>query len=368
MSYNFYYNLLIFLVKSLNNNYTDNFDFYRFGKPSSKKVKVSVKEYFKEKFKSKKIESNFDFNKLSEKIDAVLGKYTKEFEFLYNKLSDKYSKEMLITIIAFRILGNKYVKFSLNTPGYWNKIEEIDKIADKQKILDPHFYHFILHYFDLNKLNIPIKFYYSAYGIMIKFFTEQYNYKNSPTVAAELGDIVIDAGACWGDSALYFANIVGKEGKVYGFEFVKENIEIFNINIQLNEHLIPIIKLIEKPLWSKSGIPLDISGSGPGSFVSIKNESSLIYSSISIDDFVESNNLKKIDFIKMDIEGAEYEALIGAEKTIRKYKPKLAISLYHSLNDFAKIPKWIDDLNLGYNLYMDHYTIHTDETVLYAKV
>lgn len=87
----------------------------------------------------------------------------------------------------------------------------------------------------------------------------------------------------------------------------------------------------------------------------------------SIDDFVAANSVARVDFIKMDIEGAEPDALIGAEKTIRKHRPQLAISVYHDLRHFASIPRWIADLNLGYRLYLDHFTIHAEETVLFAR-
>jgi hypothetical protein len=70
----------------------------------------------------------------------------------------------------------------------------------------------------------------------------------------------------------------------------------------------------------------------------------------------------------MDIEGAEPVALKGAIKTIKKYRPKLAIAIYHSMNDFVGIPKWIDDLGLGYKLFLGHYTIHSEETVIFAKI
>ena len=75
---------------------------------------------------------------------------------------------------------------------------------------------------------------------------------------------------------------------------------------------------------------------------------------------------KKIDFIKMDIEGAEFNALKGAEKTIRKFMPNLAISLYHSLEDFISIPIYLNSLNLNYKFYLDHHTIYQNETVLFA--
>ncbi|MBP5617240.1 MAG: FkbM family methyltransferase [Elusimicrobiaceae bacterium] len=87
-------------------------------------------------------------------------------------------------------------------------------------------------------------------------------------------------------------------------------------------------------------------------------------------------NLEKIDnlpacadmtFLKMDIEGAELNALKGAEQTIRKQRPKLAICIYHSNQDMLEIPLWVLSLNMGYKLYVRHHS-HYDlaETVLYA--
>lgn len=61
-----------------------------------------------------------------------------------------------------------------------------------------------------------------------------------------------------------------------------------------------------------------------------------------IDQTVESLGLDKCDFIKMDIEGAELDALKGAEKTIRKFRPKLAICSYHGVDDFRSIPPYHD--------------------------
>lgn len=72
------------------------------------------------------------------------------------------------------------------------------------------------------------------------------------------------------------------------------------------------------------------------------------------------------DFIKMDIEGAEMEALLGAEQTIRQHKPTLAICVYHKLEDIFTIPHFILQCNPSYILYLRHYTDSLMETVCYA--
>jgi len=87
---------------------------------------------------------------------------------------------------------------------------------------------------------------------------------------------------------------------------------------------------------------------------------------LTIDDFVERNNIQKIDFIKMDIEGAEFAALKGAEKTLHSTSPNWRFLYIINRATFYTIPHFIASLDLGYKFYLGHYTIHTEETVLFA--
>ena len=75
---------------------------------------------------------------------------------------------------------------------------------------------------------------------------------------------------------------------------------------------------------------------------------------------------ERITFIKMDIEGAEYDALLGAERIIREQRPKLAISLYHKPEDVLEIPSLILQYEPDYRFYVRHYSLSDTETVLYA--
>lgn len=76
----------------------------------------------------------------------------------------------------------------------------------------------------------------------------------------------------------------------------------------------------------------------------------------------------KVTFIKMDIEGAELEALQGAREIIKKNKPKLAICVYHKKKDLIQIPLYIKGLVPEYKLYLRHYSNSATETVLYAVI
>jgi hypothetical protein len=76
--------------------------------------------------------------------------------------------------------------------------------------------------------------------------------------------------------------------------------------------------------------------------------------------------LPRVDFIKMDIEGSELNALRGAEGTILGFKPKLAISIYHRDSDFIEIPNYLRKLDVGYEFFLDHFTVYGEETILFA--
>ena len=75
---------------------------------------------------------------------------------------------------------------------------------------------------------------------------------------------------------------------------------------------------------------------------------------------------ERITFIKMDVEGAELKSLMGACNTIRRDRPKLAISIYHKDKDMVRIPLYIRSLIPDYRLYVRHYSNNANETVLYA--
>lgn len=305
-----------------------------------------------------------------EKALSYIREYPDQFERLWESLN-KRDRELLVSLIAYRIMGFQKVKLPQNNNAYWKAIETAKTLADKKDTVDPQFLHFILCKLNLKKIGFDIQLYFTELGVATDFIIEQYAYKesNKYIVSAESGDVVFDLGACWGDTALYFADKIGEDGKVYSFEFIPGNIELFKMNIELNPHLESRIYLISNPVSNKSDEVIYFKDNGPASKVSVKpfqNQTGTA-KTINLDDFVKNNNLEKVDLIKMDIEGAETKALEGALETIKKFRPKLAIAIYHSKRDLVLIPNWILDLNLDYDIFLGHYTIHSEETICFAK-
>lgn len=85
-----------------------------------------------------------------------------------------------------------------------------------------------------------------------------------------------------------------------------------------------------------------------------------------IDNIVNKND--NIVHIKMDIEGAEYNAIVGASETIKRNKPILAICIYHRNEDLIEIPKLIKEIVPEYRFYLRHHNISGTETVVYALI
>lgn len=75
-----------------------------------------------------------------------------------------------------------------------------------------------------------------------------------------------------------------------------------------------------------------------------------------------------VTFIKMDVEGSEYPSLVGASGIIQKYKPKLAISIYHKPEDLLQLQQYIQSLVPEYRFFLRQYQTDYSETVLYAVI
>ena len=173
-------------------------------------------------------------------------------------------------------------------------------------------------------------------------------------------EVFVDCGAFDGDTLAAFRKYSGNKFKqVICFEPDTQNFKGLLRSIGDDNRIIPI----KKGVWNENTIISFSENGGTDSKVLKYNDSSQTVEVIKLDD---CDACKAATFIKMDIEGAEMNALLGAEMLIRKNRPKLAICIYHSDEDYVRLIKWIDDLNLDYKFYVRNHSFDITETVLYA--
>lgn len=151
-----------------------------------------------------------------------------------------------------------------------------------------------------------------------------------------------------------------KDIKIYAFEADRNNYRNCLHKMDLFGESNCKITLENKGVWS-SCMKLSFSSNGQSSMIKETGGSDSI-NVVTLDSAIH----EKVTFIKMDIEGAEQEALKGAKHLIQTYRPKLAICIYHKPEDLTEIPLCIKSLVPDYKLYVRHYSNNTGELVLYA--
>lgn len=218
---------------------------------------------------------------------------------------------------------------------------------------DPfHFYeimgHFKYHGFNSNQM------------IVVKQVPEE-QYFGLDFLPPSNDEIYIDVGCFDGNTILKFCDFCNRNyKKIYALEPDFKNYQ--KVVEAINKQQIQDVEIFCKGSWSESTI-LNFSETGTSSS-HVDEDSSCSVEMITIDEVL---NCGRASFIKMDVEGAEFNALRGAEKTIKKYKPRLAVCLYHKPDDIVDLPAYILSIRPDYKFYIRHHNL-TDfcETVLYA--
>lgn len=294
-----------------------------------------------------------------------------KFSRAYQLLADTESKNLFIRLIVYKILGPKYIQIKPHCNWHVeNQLLDWAQqfyIAPSQLALKPHpVFGALNHYQYIPTAAEDISLDCWAAGITYMAGKKQYYFERHGTsIKPEAGDYVIDGGGCFGDTSVFFAKSVGERGKIYVFDPLAAHGKVIHQNIaqnNLSRHITYLPYALGE--FSNHVAPKtdDKEEINPGFRLSDESH----FPIIRIDEFMQHYSLNKMDFIKMDIEGHELAALKGALKTIKQFKPKLAISIYHRKEDFYAIPLWIHEACKEYRFYLDHYTLHAEETVLYV--
>jgi FkbM family methyltransferase len=181
---------------------------------------------------------------------------------------------------------------------------------------------------------------------------ERHIYGTSPFFVRQ-GDVVLDCGANIGVFAREALNAGAKT--VVAIEPAPENVECLRRNFAPEIEQGRLI-VYPKGVWDKDDwltMNVDDTNSAADSFVMNPKEAKPSQQRLpltTIDKLVAELKLEKVDFIKMDIEGAEPNAVIGARQTIQKYHPRLAMSVYHQPDHPQVIPRLIKETWAGYRM------------------
>lgn len=255
---------------------------------------------------------------------AFFLKHVSSFFDARQLLCDEQSKEIFDQLILFRILGHLHVRLPFNTPEATN----YHAITDQWKIEDTQDKSSLgtLAIFAVPFDEGPMRLKCWAANVAWTFLFRQYFYaRGGEIIAPASGDGVIDAGGCFGDTALSFAREVGSKGHVHTFDPLKRHCAIMRESFAMNTELAKRISIYEVGLADKDdqGSPNHARDMAidPGARISVGGD----LPTRTIDSLVAEGAIDRIDFIKMDIEGSELPALIGAESALRRWRPKLAL-------------------------------------------
>lgn len=175
---------------------------------------------------------------------------------------------------------------------------------------------------------------------------------------------IIDAGANVGVFSL-FAHHLSPRGDIYAFEPTPKIFAVLERNVTAN-NLSQNIHIINKALGDKDKRTMLMQSQegleGDNILVdsdSLKGRENIFMDSkeilmTTLDKFVQENDIRKVDFIKIDTEGYEKQIIKGAREVIRKFSPVIACSAYHLKNDKVEIPKLVLSINSKYDYRLEN--------------
>jgi len=156
----------------------------------------------------------------------------------------------------------------------------------------------------------------------------------------------VDLGAYNGDTVHEFVQKTdGKYKQIYALEPDKRNFK----KLSKTTEDVCNINIFNVACWNED---TTLTFSNKSSRQSMISKTGTEVSARSVDSILDGNIAT---YIKYDVEGAEKQAIIGTENTIKKYSPKLLVALYHRDEDIFELPLLIKKLNPNYTFYLRHY-------------
>ncbi|PCI07112.1 MAG: hypothetical protein COB73_08790 [Flavobacteriaceae bacterium] len=189
------------------------------------------------------------------------------------------------------------------------------------------------------------------------YFLGEYEMAELKTLNAFLNDksVFVDLGANLGLFSLYASQLVGEKGQVISFEPFKKNYEALSDNVSINNLLniqIENLAIGEKDSFVNLYYDSNEMNLGMVSTSYIDNAYVEKINVITLDSYFEQNSISRLDFIKIDIEGHEYKALLGMNDILIRFHPTILIEILNNADvsiNKKNIYNYLE--NLGYKKY-----------------
>jgi FkbM family methyltransferase len=296
---------------------------------------------------------------------------------LWPRLGDDASRELLLRFLAFRALGPAHVRLQLDPGEYRRSV--IGMTAQLVRALGaagmPGLpFEWAHHVYDFGPTGVPLVLSGPPLPLASTLVFSQYAYRDeaaAPLARPREGDVALDVGGCWGETALWMATLVGDAGRVHSFEPSGQNLRLLAENLERNPALAARVAVHASPLAAQAGQEVwvdDAIAAGVTTHESADATTRATTPSTTdaIDALVARGELDRIDFIKMDVEGAELEILKGATHTLRTQRPRLALATYHRPDDLAVLPAFVASLGLEYRWHLQCSTLTDVDTILFG--
>lgn len=171
-------------------------------------------------------------------------------------------------------------------------------------------------------------------------------------------EVYVDGGSFDGDTIRSFIDRVhGRFSDVYAFEPDPVTFEKLKANFKDEPRVHPV----HAGIYSRSGSLKFRDDASRGAIFAADGDIEMPVTTID-----ETLGDKRVTYVKMNIEGAEIDALRGGRNAVQKWKPRLAVSIYHRASDLWRIPQLVLELEPDYRLYLRQHDGGIIETVLYA--
>jgi len=295
---------------------------------------------------------------------------------LWNRFGDESSRSLWLRFLAYRALGPAHVRLQLEPHDYRRAVIGLSAqmMSRAGAVTTPGLpLEWGLHQYDLSAAGIPVTVVGPPLPLASTYCFSQYAYRDADAGAGpRAGDVAIDAGGCWGETALWLAHVVGAAGRVHTFEPSPSNRHLLEANLGLNAALAARVQVHDSPLGACPGESVWIDDVF-GAAASVRSQpqrddgrAGLELRIESIDALVARGAVERLDFLKIDVEGADLGVLQGAAATIRAQRPRLAIAAYHRPEDLVDIPEFIASLGVDYRWYLQCSTMTDIDTVAFA--